>query len=498
LNADSGFATYKWQDGSPDSFYLAYKPGQYYVSVTDFCGQQYSDTINITKAVYYFSIGNDTSICVGDTVTLTATQGFTSYRWRPAGSISADTGYTIKAYPVVSTAYTASAEKQPGCLVYDTVNVTVLSAPPINLGNDTSICAGAQVTLNAGPGFATYKWSNGAVTPQITVTQPGTYLVKATAINGCSALDSFTLLQVYPLPLFTLGNRDTAICQGENITYQFNLPGAAYAWSDGNTNGTQVITQPGTYWLRVTQNGCSSADTVILAVKPSPVVSLGNDTTLCAGTVKVLSAPNPGATYVWQDGSTGQTYTVVHAGLYFVTADINGCTAGDTINIAYLNPPVFNLGRDTFLCTGTTILLNPTLNAPVSYVWQDGSTAASYMVQTPGTFYLTASNQCGSVTDSINITIGVCKLLMPSAFTPNGDGINDVFKVKYPFPVKKFNFVVFNRWGQKMFETNDIGQGWDGTFNGFAQPLGTYIWEISLIDGQGVAQTAKGTITIIR
>ncbi len=138
------------------------------------------------------------------------------------------------------------------------------------------------------------------------------------------------------------------------------------------------------------------------------------------------------------------------------------------------------------------------LNTAVDYLWQDGSTLPNYTVTSAGVYSLKASNKCGTLTSSIKITTGVCKLIMPSAFTPNGDGFNDLFKVKYPFPVQRFDMVVYNRWGQKIFETEDITQGWDGTLNGQLQPPGAYIWIISLIDDQSVSQAAHGTVVLIR
>ncbi len=87
---------------------------------------------------------------------------------------------------------------------------------------------------------------------------------------------------------------------------------------------------------------------------------------------------------------------------------------------------------------------------------------------------------------------------MPTAFTPNGDGINDIFKVKYPFPVKKFSMVVFSRWGQKIYASGNIAAGWDGTVSGAYAPQGTYLWMITLTDAQGKYQEAHGTVVLVR
>ena len=111
-------------------------------------------------------------------------------------------------------------------------------------------------------------------------------------------------------------------------------------------------------------------------------------------------------------------------------------------------------------------MLTPSLNTTATFLWQDGSTASSFAVNHEGIYSLTASNECGSHTDSITITKGLCDILMPNGFTPNGDGLNDVFRVKYPFAVTRFHFIVTDRWGEAVFETNDIHRGWNGTWKG--------------------------------
>jgi gliding motility-associated-like protein len=98
----------------------------------------------------------------------------------------------------------------------------------------------------------------------------------------------------------------------------------------------------------------------------------------------------------------------------------------------------------------------------------------------------------------INITKGLCQLEMPNAFTPNHDGLNDIFRVKYPYFIKTFNMVIYNRWGEKVFSTTDPYKGWDGNYLGENQPSGNYIWTIFLIDLDGNKLTAKGNVILIR
>jgi gliding motility-associated-like protein len=91
-----------------------------------------------------------------------------------------------------------------------------------------------------------------------------------------------------------------------------------------------------------------------------------------------------------------------------------------------------------------------------------------------------------------------CGLVLPNAFSPNGDGLNDIFRIKYPFAVKVFRLAVYNRLGEKIFETSDMAQGWDGTFKGIKQPMGVYIWIIQLTSLNNIKQTVKGTVTLLK
>jgi gliding motility-associated-like protein len=153
------------------------------------------------------------------------------------------------------------------------------------------------------------------------------------------------------------------------------------------------------------------------------------------------------------------------------------------------------LGNDTSICEGQDIIITPSTNTTAAYLWQVGSTALSYDVKDTGIYKLTISNECGSATSSVEISEGVCELYIASAFTPDGDGINDVFGIKYPFAVRQFDMSIYNRWGEKISESNDMSKGWDGTFNGVNQNTEVYIWMISFIDSNNAKKFAQGTVT---
>ena len=496
LHAGSDFSAYKWQDGSADSVFTVTKPGRYYVWANDKCGNDFSDTINISPADFAFSIGNDTVLCNNMPLQLTATAGFINYTWQPAYNIISNDGQSVTVLPTVDTTYIATAEKWPGCSFSDTVYVRILTSAIVQLGADTSICAGQPVTLDAGRGFVNYLWSNGATSQKVTVNQPGNYFVKATAANSCTSSDTLQIINIGP-PLFILGS-DTVLCRDSVYTYDINIPNATYLWNDGSTGSRYSINQPGVYWLMVNANGCIAKDTVTIGYKNNPVVYLGNDTTICLGDSYLLNATYDNATYEWQDGSTQPVFLVDKPGSYYVAVDFNGCFARDTVRINYLDKPQFTLGSDTTICQGETIILQPHLNTSANYLWQDGSSQLTFAVKDTGVYTLQAGNICGSSSAQVEIKPGVCGLLLPNGFTPNGDGLNDIFRVKYILPVKAFDLSIFNRYGEKVFETIDISKGWDGTYQGNPQPEGSYVWVVRLTGSNNVTQTSKGVITLLK
>jgi gliding motility-associated-like protein len=398
---------------------------------------------------------------------------------------------------VVSTAgeYWLQLSKN-GCSYRDTINATYVAAPALDLGGDIVLCPARTVLLDVHhPSIQNYKWQDNSFGPTFNVLQPGAYWVRVQGTNGCFNSDTVHVRES-PLGLFTLG-ADTTLCDNKLLTLAFNLPGASYLWSNGSNTNSYTITQPGLHWLEMSHFGCIKRDSMAVNYRPAPPVNLGRDTTLCAGNTMVLDAAAPGAAYLWSNGATSASIQVATAGRYWVTASRNGCGASDTIVIRSLSLSVSPLGRDTVLCHGQTLVLRPNAEG-ASMVWQDGFTGTSYEIAKPGRYRVTITNSCGVVRDEITIAEGVCALYMPTGFTPNRDGKNDRFRVRYPESIRTFAMQVFNRWGECVFKTADPSQGWDGTFQGSAQPTGNFVWTILLTDYTGETKRYKGNVFLIR
>jgi len=306
-------------------------------------------------------------------------------------------------------------------------------------------------------------------------------------------------------PMLRLGN-DTTLCPNTTLTLDATLPCAAeYLWTDGSTEPSITVSKPGTYGVQVSLGCYPVYDEIKVDYFEQPDLGFPSDTVLCSGT-SILLDPGPGyLSYAWQDGSTDQTYTADHEGLFWVEAKNDlGCLIRDSANVEQIEIPVVFLGNDTTLCYGSSLLLNPgNGDAYTGYEWQDFSTGKEFLVRTPDTYWVYAENPCGFDRDTVEITFINCDaaLFLPNAFTPNGDNLNDIFMAK-GVNIGKFSMYVYDRWGTLLFQTSDLDNGWDGRFNGNDCPVGVYAWIVYYENIEGtprqVSETLKGTLTLLR
>jgi len=234
-----------------------------------------------------------------------------------------------------------------------------------------------------------------------------------------------------------------------------------------------------------------------LTVNPLPVLNLGNDTAICPTDSITLSPGEPtGTQYLWSTGSNNSTIEASIPGTYKLTVTLNGCSTADSISVSDIIVPKINLGPDTTLCAGDMLYLNA--GNAASYTWSTGETGQSISITQSGTYWASYKGVCGIVSDTVNADFDFCNLWLPSAFTPNGDGLNDVIRVLGSFQlIKDFSLSIYNRWGQRVFYTDDINEGWDGKFNGVKQDLGTFYYML-FYTLENKSHMMKGDIELIR
>jgi gliding motility-associated-like protein len=456
------------------------------------CG---ADTIRklVYAGQYKVYLGKDTSFCKNDTLTLKMKIPLATNTW--------SNGSTDTLIKITQPGTYWVKVKLGECIASDTIVVTQNPLPQFSLGADTVICNNATITLAPNPNYinSTYTWSNGTSNATNTVSNAGLHWLQLTDSKGCKYRDSITI-SFKTLPNYSLGN-DTAICQKDTITLNATVAGATnYTWNTTATTATIKAFTTNTYWCDVNKEGCIYRDSINLLVKPLPLVNLGKDTTICEDKTYLLNATNPNASYLWQDASTNPTYLVTQAGTYHVKVTMSNCINRDTTIVQYQLKPKFTLGQDKLICPSLTYTLNPQLNPNgISFLWQDGSTDTTLKITQAGLYYLDITNYCGTTRDSILVTKGLCKVYVPTAFTPNNDNINDVFKIGGGEAIKDFTLTVFNRWGAKVYTTTNTQNGWNGTVNSKAQPTGAYIYNITYKDAvTNEVFKMKGTVVLIR
>ncbi len=275
-----------------------------------------------------------------------------------------------------------------------------------------------------------------------------------------------------------------------NPTMQLGL--LAYYKFENNYNNYQ-----GNSTWDLTNNVSTLFSSVPIINIPLLTVNLGNDTSICLGDTLILNAGNLGAIYQWNTGSNNQTLNINTAGVYWVNVNNNGCLSSDTIVVSVFNSPIISLGEDTVLCQGDLIVLTPGTGFD-KYVWSNGEITEFINVSLPGIYSVTVFNgQCFS-SDEIFIDECGSEIWIPNVFTPNDDGLNDFF---YPvcLNISKIKLLIFNRWGNQLYEGTGNSAKWDGKFNGQLCPTGVYYYLIEY-ESKGKIDSLKkrhGSVTLL-
>lgn len=339
-------------------------------------------------------IGPDSVICPGDSVLLDAGHPGSLYNWSTGAFSQSIFAKNIGQYSVIV--------DSSGCIGYDTMNIGIQSIPAVDLGNDTVLCPGETVTLDAGNMHNNYVWQNGAIGKTHLVTSQGQYYVDA-FIGTCVESDT---VQVWYHPTLSIDlGQDTGYCPGTSITLNAGLNWNSYLWSDGSNGSTLLVTSPGTYHVSLTDIGdCPYSDTINIIQYPEPVVDLGPDSSLCENDALVIDAGNPGSTFQWSNGAGTQSITVNSAGTYWVNV-VNQftCNQLDTIEIDYIFLPL-DLGPDQSICKGDTAVMVASVPG-ASYVWAGGQTGNTISTMTPGVYSVTASIRHCSAYDEMRVVV---------------------------------------------------------------------------------------------
>ncbi len=454
--------SWRWDFGDPDasddtshSKNPAYKymsignyPVQLTVTNSKGCSKTIEDTIPIVDKPL-FSLTNDTLICSVDTLQLMAT-GTGNIVWTPAYNINNQNSFSPLVSPKVTTTYSATLTETAGCTATSSVVVKVVDKVTLNMGNDTTICQTDSVRLNIISDALHFIWTPSSLMDNDTAKNPIAYPPTQTMFNVTASIGKCNLA----------GNINVAV--------------VPYPKADAGPDAT--ICYPGSYQLTATGGTSYLWSPPVFLSDPNlqnPVSTPSESIRYIVSVRDILGCPKP-------------AFDTVVVNVEDIVAE-----AGPRDTIVVENQPLqlSGTGAEVFLWTPPIGLNNNTIPNPIATL-QDNQ---QYVLQ------VRSAAGCNA-TDTINVIVYKVKpgLYVPSAFTPNGDGRNDVFK---PIPIgMKFikYFRIYDRRGRLIFSTNVQNKGWDGTFKGSPQDSQVYVWIIEGVDYLDKVVSQKGTVTLIR
>jgi len=512
--------------------------GTYTVSVSavDACGNAGTPQeiqVQIVNGLAPPTISGPTSMCPNETVTLTSSLT-TGNLW--------STGATTQSI-TVNNPGTYSIDYTSDCGVTQTVSYTVgLSAGPQVTATTTPVsCNGftdGSITLNSSEPNLEFSLDGGPFQSSNTFAglAPDTYTIAVNSASGCSNQLSATITEPAALVVTasTIGN----LCEGDvvQLNATVSMTGiATYSWTGPNGFSSNIqnpngVLEAGIYHLDAMVGTCTGEDELTLVLHENPFVQLSSDA-VCEGEQTVfsslgstVSAPDAIAQWSWDFGDGGTstdqnpTYEYNNSGSFIATLTLttnNGCSASLQQDVFVAPTPVANFQYSPLeiLISNPSVDFTNLSSDGTNYLWNfgiEGETSTefspSYMYPAAPNGYeveLFVSNAFGcldSITRIINIGSGIT-YYVPNSFTPNGDGINSVFipVITEGLDLNEYELIIYNRWGEKVFETNEVTTGWDGTFNGKQVPTGTYVWDMRIKHLYGPdLEKVQGHVTLIR
>lgn len=444
-------------------------------------------------------------------------------------SIQQNPSYTYPALGIKNVRLIASDTR--GCL--DTIfkSLAIIDKPPINLSfRDTLICIKDNLQLQAN-GSGNFTWSPvinimnaNTATPTVSPAVTTTYYVELDD-NGCLNRDSVKVNVVNFVSLQVMG--DTIICRTDSVQLVTNSNGLQFTWTPASLLIKPTVKSPfaitnnplTNYQVTAVIGGCSATDNVTVTTIPYPIVSAGADFSICYNTNAQLNGNTNGSSWQWSPAGLLNNPALLNPVSYppqttnfILTAfDTKGCPkpGRDTVLLTVLPKINISAGRDTAVIVNQSLQFNG--SGGINYEWFPATFLSAADVADPigifsnpsdGLVYKLIAYNPQGCKDSASITVKVFKtppiVFVPTAFTPNNDGRNDLLRPLSAGILNIDYFNIYNRWGQLLFTTQTNGKGWDGKINGVLQTSGTFVWTVKATDYTGKAYFEKGTVTIIR
>lgn len=500
-----------------------------------------TDNVTITvKNPPTVDIGADMKVCLDggimlDPIITPEPDEDYTYSWTPTAGLSDPTIRNPIASPTISTEYVLTVNPgAAGCEGTDTVLVQVLPNDITLVNTDETVCEGTVVPLNVSghPDF-TYRWTaetdilNPHMQNTAVVANYSRTITVTASHPGCDDMSKSFDLTVEPNPVVDLG-LDKVICMFDTVhlyasVTPHDFEDYTYLWTPGLKLSDSTIKNPifngystQEYIVYVeTPNGCIGKDTIEVVVNPSKFITLNFDDTMICSDDSIQIIAGGAVNYQWtpayglsNDTISNPMANPSYSTLYTLVAENEyGCLDTQTVNLQVAPTIVSDMPDSIHIWPGESYEIELTTNGHY-FQWFPpeglsnttiGNPTASPDVRTR--YFVNISGEIGcTIVDSIDIIVHLESIFdIPNAFVPGNSNVNNgLFKIERRGIVTLDNFQIFNRWGNKVFETTDINAGWDGTFNGQPQPKGVYVYQIEATLNNGKKVTLQGNVTLIR
>ena len=412
-------------------------------------------------------------ICPGETFTLEAevSGGVPEYNFQWEPDPLDDSAGPFQVSPDQTTTYVLTVTDGAGAIATAEATVEVQEDDLIfDLQPEFDLCSG-PVTIDATTeGAQEYLWSDGSTEATFTVSESGTYSVEVT--GACETIEAETLVVLCDdLSVEVEGG---SVCEGQTFKLEAIASGGAppytYSWTPGFSGESTYSVSPEittNYTVTVVDGEGNSVDATatVTVINPDAEIDLGEDRFLCPDDTVVVDV-NLGADldYAWNTGSGEASIEITQGGVYSVTVETPCAILRDTIEFTEALPE-FSYPREVTACRGDEVEIGPARSDSYEVVWSDGRSGERILVTDSGLFTGSLNSaECPSVPIRVNVELlnCDCNVYVPNAFTPNGDGLNDVFKVIPECDIETFDLRIFNRWGNEVFSANSPNQVWNG------------------------------------
>ncbi len=479
-----------------------------YVATAELGSCLVSDSVTITLDTSApISFLNDTIICVNDFLQLNAVADANAVNWFPADYLSCDNCFNPVCTPSTDITYLVTTQNV-ACPDSAIITIQTLPLPIINAGNDTTICENGSIQLSANAAAGNIEWQTDPTLsctscndPIATPFTPTTYFLTATD-NGCTSIDSVSV-SFYTSALLTVSS-DTSLCEGASATLNSNSA-LQVNWTPANdlscatcTTTLASPTQSTTYVATADLGSCLLSDSVTISVDTSTPILFLNETIICANDILQLNAVADAddinwfpADYLSCDNCFNPVCSPPTDITYLVTTQNVTCPDSTFITIYSLPLPMVDAGNDTTIVEGQSLNLNA--SGTLNFQWSNDASLSDLTIHNPlaapteTTYYVVTGTDENGCTASDSITVSLkspCNsIYVPNTFTPNDDGLNDVFLPAISgFEIQYYELKIWDRWGTLIFESfssinpwiGDVGEG-----EYFAQD-GTYAWQLSV------------------